>query len=110
MTPTLSVPPKKLPMTWQSLAHPQLFASGVALELAVPKQRFDGIASSVPVQEQSDFLLGSGDDGSVSHDGPFWFRPAPLVGLAAWGAPVPEGVSGGGLLCWTSGIGRGGAL
>ena len=55
----------------------------VALELAVPKQRLDGVAPSVPVQVQADLPLGGGDDSSVSHDSPFRFRPALLAGLVA---------------------------
>ena len=68
----------------------------VALELAVPKQRLDGVAPSVPVQVQPDLPLGGGDDGSVSHDGPFRLSARPFGwprGLG--GAPVPGGVSGG---------------
>ena len=68
----------------------------VALELAVPKQRLNGVAPSVPVQVQPDLPLGGGDDGSVSHDDPFRLSARPFGWPRGLGrAPVPGGVSGG---------------
>ncbi len=67
----------------------------VALELAVFQQRFDGVPATIPMQVDSDLPIGSGDDGSVSHDSPFRLAARPFGwprGLV--GGQVPGGVSG----------------
>ena len=65
----------------------------VALELAVPKQRLDGVAAAVPVQVEPDLPLARGDDRPVSHPGPpslSWLRPV----LSPVGGRSPRGASG----------------
>ena len=67
----------------------------VAFELAVFQQRFDGVPAAVPVQVDSDLPVGSGDDGSVSHDSPFRLAARPFGWPRGPGdGPVPRGVSG----------------
>ena len=65
----------------------------VALELAVPKQRFDGVAAAVPVQVEPDLPFARCDDRPVSHLGPpslSWLRPVP----SPVGGHSPQGASG----------------
>ena len=71
----------------------------VALELAVPKQRLDGVAAAVPVQVEPDLPLARGDDRPVSHPGPpslSWLRPvpSPVGGLSPQGASGRKGGRG----------------
>ena len=69
----------------------------VSMQLAVPKQRLDGVAPSVPVQVEPDLPLASGDDRPVSHDETFFSaRPPPLGGpCAACRGRGPRGGAGG---------------
>ena len=71
----------------------------VALELAVPKQRLDGVAAAVPMQIESDLPFLRGDDRPVSHPGPPslpWLRPvlSPVGGLSPQGASGCKGGRG----------------
>ena len=71
----------------------------VALELAVPKQRLDGVAAAVPMQVEPDLPLARGDDRPVSHPGPpslSWLRPvpSPVGGLSPQGASGRKGGRG----------------
>lgn len=71
----------------------------VAFELAVPKQRFDGVAAAVPVQVEPDLPFARCDDRPVSHPGPPslpWLRPvpSPVGGLSPQGASGRKGGRG----------------